>query len=316
MAIDAAKTKRYDLIFMDHMMPIMDGIEATRLIRLMGEDEDPHYSDVPIIALTANAVSGTRDMFLNNGFNDFISKPIDMVRLNSVLEKWIPKKRQKKISEKNIEFIDNKNSDTKNIKIEGVNTEKGIFMSNGNIEAYAENLSIFYNDGLEKIQEIKSCLEAGDIGLYTIYVHALKSAAANIGANDLSEAAKALEMAGGQKYINFIEADNPQFLADLELLLNRIHNALSEYKGIGKGGGESAEIADIDMKEFKSEIAELKSALETFNFSVINKTVESIKKYAQSGSIGEAVRKISDKILIGEYDEAAAVIENLLADGD
>jgi CheY-like chemotaxis protein len=92
-AIDAIKTTRYDLVLMDHAMPEMDGIETTRRIRKMGDD-DPYYTNVPIIALTANAISGTREMFLENSFNDFLSKPIDTVQLDIVLEKWIPKEKR------------------------------------------------------------------------------------------------------------------------------------------------------------------------------------------------------------------------------
>ncbi|MDR0313019.1 MAG: transporter substrate-binding domain-containing protein [Treponema sp.] len=93
-AIEAVKMNRYDLIFMDHKMPEMDGIETTLKIRAMGE-EDAYYSEVPVIALTANAVSGTKEMFMENGFNDFLSKPIDTVKLDAVLGRWIPKEKQK-----------------------------------------------------------------------------------------------------------------------------------------------------------------------------------------------------------------------------
>jgi CheY-like chemotaxis protein len=92
-AIDAVTKNRYDLVFMDHMMPEMDGIEATKLIREKGS-ENLHYAELPIIALTANAVSGTKEMFLSNGFNDFLSKPIDTIKLNAILGKWIPKEKQ------------------------------------------------------------------------------------------------------------------------------------------------------------------------------------------------------------------------------
>ncbi|MCL1956894.1 MAG: response regulator, partial [Fibromonadales bacterium] len=89
-AIEAVKRHPYDLVLMDHMMPQMDGIEATKLIREEG------YKELPIIALTANAISGIKEMFLANGFNDFLSKPIDTVKLNAVLAKWIPKEKQEK----------------------------------------------------------------------------------------------------------------------------------------------------------------------------------------------------------------------------
>jgi CheY-like chemotaxis protein len=92
MAIDAIKTNHYDMVFMDHLMPEMDGLEVTKQIRALGDD-DSYYADLPIVALTANAVSGTREMFLENGFNDFLSKPIDTIRLNAILETWIPKEK-------------------------------------------------------------------------------------------------------------------------------------------------------------------------------------------------------------------------------
>jgi len=95
-AIEMVKANSYDLVFMDHMMPDMDGVEATKLIREMAK-ENPHYANLPIIALTANAVSGVKEMFLENGFNDFLSKPIDIVNLNSILEKWLPEGKQENI---------------------------------------------------------------------------------------------------------------------------------------------------------------------------------------------------------------------------
>jgi len=90
-AIEKVKANNYDLVFMDHMMPEMGGVEATKIIREI-------YANLPIIALTANAVSGVKEMFLENGFNDFLSKPIDIVNLNSILETWLPKGKQIKHS--------------------------------------------------------------------------------------------------------------------------------------------------------------------------------------------------------------------------
>ena len=93
-AIEMVKTNRYDLIFMDHRMPDMDGVETTRRIRSL-ENEDSRYADIPIVALTADVVSGMKEMFLEKGFNDFLSKPIDTAELNAVLKKWIPQNKQR-----------------------------------------------------------------------------------------------------------------------------------------------------------------------------------------------------------------------------
>ena len=97
MAIDAIKSNHYDMVFMDHLMPGMDGVETTEQIRRLGV-ENEYFAQVPIVVLTANAVTGMRDFFLENGFTDFMSKPVDTIRLNSVLEKWIPKEKQLKLT--------------------------------------------------------------------------------------------------------------------------------------------------------------------------------------------------------------------------
>jgi CheY-like chemotaxis protein len=99
-AIEAVKANHYDLVFMDHRMPEMDGMETTQHIREMA-DENEYFWTMPIVALTANAVTGTKEMFLKNGFNDFLSKPIDTIKLNTTLEKWIPKEKQKSFSIEN-----------------------------------------------------------------------------------------------------------------------------------------------------------------------------------------------------------------------
>jgi CheY-like chemotaxis protein len=94
-AIKMVQEKKYDLIFMDHKMPVMDGIETALHIRGM-TDIDPYFDVIPIVALTANAVTGVKQLFLDSGFNDFMSKPIDTIKLDVVLEKWLPKDKQKR----------------------------------------------------------------------------------------------------------------------------------------------------------------------------------------------------------------------------
>jgi len=98
-ALESIKSKQYDLIFMDYVMPDMDGMQTTAKIRDMGV-YDQYFNDVPVIALTANAIAGSKEMFLSSGFNDFVAKPIDMTVLNNVLKKWIPADKQITVSKK------------------------------------------------------------------------------------------------------------------------------------------------------------------------------------------------------------------------
>ena len=300
-AIDAVQSKDYDLVFMDHKMPEMDGIEATRRIRDLGVRK-PYYENVPIIALTANVVSGTREMFLGNGFDDFLPKPIDTVKLNLILEKWIPKNKQLKVAVKNNETAVKKD---KAFEIKGLNINKGISLSGRKMELYLETLGVFYEDGIEKILKIRECLESDNLPLYTTYVHGLKGAAAIIGADELSEAAKALEEAGEREDLTYIETHNDDFIKSLETLLDNINNELKAIK---------TEKSPVDPETIKSKLAELKSALHALDPSVIFKTVESLSQLTQGSKIYVVIRKISDNILMSEYDEAVALIETLMRD--
>ena len=227
-AIEMIKSNRYDLVFMDHMMPEMDGIETTALIRELGSG-DAYFKDVPVIALTANAVSGTKEMFLENNFNDFLPKPIDKFVLDSVLERWIPKGKQIESAVKNGAGDLNNGRGTRNgIEIKGLNAEKGREIAGGSIKNYLNTLAMFHKDGTKAIREIRQCLETGNLQLYSIHAHAIKSALANIGCDWLSEAAKLLEAAGKNGDLLFIKSHTEKFLTELETLLLNIYSSLLE----------------------------------------------------------------------------------------
>ncbi|MCL2286810.1 MAG: ATP-binding protein [Firmicutes bacterium] len=217
-AIKALEKKNYDIVFMDHKMPDMDGVETTQRIREMGV-HNKYYKDVPIIALTANAITGVNEMFLSSGFNDFLSKPIDVIRLNKVLERWIPKDKQKKVTNKSIAPA---RAEGGVILIDGLDVDTGISRTGGTIEFYIKCLSVFCDDGYKKIKEIEESLSNGDITLFVIHVHGLKSASAFIGADWLSRAASALEEAGKREDIAFIKLNTNKFLLSMKSLLDSI----------------------------------------------------------------------------------------------
>ena len=221
-AIEALRANEYDLVLMDHKMPEMDGLETTKRIRQMG-DAESYFRSVPIVACTANAVSGIREMLLENGFDDFLSKPIDTVLLNTILEKWIPKSKQQAPS-----FSESKNSQVimGDIIIEGLDVGLGVLRSGGTNDLYMNALVAFHGEGIKRIEAIRSCAESGDIPLYTTHMHGLKGAAMIVGAGELSDTAAALEIAGEQNDLDFIRARTPEFLQSLEVTLRDIEAAL------------------------------------------------------------------------------------------
>ena len=305
-AVEAVKFKKYDLVFMDHKMPDMDGVEATAVIRGMGVD-NPYFRDLPVIALTANAVTGIKEEFLKNGFNDYLSKPIETVKLNSVLEKWIPKeKRETVLKEGDATAKDDSNAG-EIIKIDGIDVKQGVFLSGGTIESYLETLAIYHKDGLEKIGELNACLESGDLRLYTVHVHALKSASANIGAVELSETANDLEASGDREDSDYLIAHNPAFITALEVILERISAVLAMYKESAVVGNTSR-----DREQLIRELVILKNAIENLDAGAMNEAVETLQDIAQNDEIAGTIESISGKILVAEYDEAAESVRALL----
>ena len=299
-AIDALRNTQYDLVFMDHKMPGMDGMETTQYLRAMGE-KDEYYKKLPIVALTANAVIGTKELFLENGFNDFLSKPIDTVQMNTVLEAWIPKEKQLGYTQKTYEAAHDEK-----LEINGIDVQKGISLSGGSLKNYLDILQIYHDDGLRKIDELEECLDTGDLPLYTTHVHALKSASANIGAKELSESARALEMAGDRNDTIFIEAEHQKLISDLKTLLSDIMDTITKRVGIGK------EADEFDTTAIKAELEKLENALKTYDAGTTNKIVDDLQQFQNRPDIGPALKDIFRNILVGDYDEAISAIKSVI----
>jgi signal transduction histidine kinase/DNA-binding response OmpR family regulator/HPt (histidine-containing phosphotransfer) domain-containing protein len=208
-ALRMALSKKYDLIFLDHMMPEMDGTEACKKIRELPDD---YFKTLPIIALSANAVSGARELFLESGMNDFISKPIDAVELNRILFKYLPREKTT-IGEVYIEdTIEKHNQERKTLheipwtetdrklfrelsEIPDLDTHEGVAHLAGDLQVYAKILRQFSEDLDEKITIIKDDLAKEDWQDFAIRIHAYKGVLAIIGQKKLSQWALNLETA-------------------------------------------------------------------------------------------------------------------------
>ena len=295
-ALVAVRQKVYDLIFMDHKMPNMDGVETVGHIRRMA-DEDPYFAKIPIVALTADVVSGARERFLENGFNDFLSKPIDTVKLNELLERWIPKDKRESIAHE-IE----RPAESCVISIEGIDAAKGLSRSGGRADLYQDALRAFRADASEKVNSLKNNLETSDLQLYITHVHGMKSAAAVIGADRLSEAAKALELAGKANDLAYIGKHTPEFIRDMEKLLANIDRGL---KNIG------LEKSQVDRALLKSGLSELIATLAELDAGAMNSVLDSLLQLTRGTDVGAVIESISDSILMGEYDEAISIAQSL-----
>jgi CheY-like chemotaxis protein len=309
-AIEAVQSKQYDLIFMDYRMPDMDGMEATQHIRKLGHD-DSYYSRLPIIALTANAVSGMKEMFLKGGFTDYMSKPIDISELNSILLRRIPKSKHIYTI---LDSAGSKKVDSPVFipgEIEGLDINLGIKLSGGKTDYYFETLISFHSDVLERLDTLGKYIKEGNLKDYTTIIHALKSAGANIGASEIYKLAEELESAGINNDLSFIEENNVIFTNTARELLKNISAALEAYAAHSQAITQHYSGTESDSDEaIKKELNNLKSALETIDIGLINKTVDELMRLARTEEKKNAIRKISQHILLFEYDEACGLIEN------
>jgi len=204
-AIDKVKNgSEYDVIFMDHMMPEMDGIETVKNLRELG------YS-APVVALTANAVTGQSDMFLNNGFDAFISKPVDIRRLDVILNKFVRDKQSQKVRE-----------------AARLENNEAAMSGDSALDENPQLLESFIRDGhkalvvFDEIQQNTGYNNEESLHRFTITVHGMKSSLINIGEPSLSEHAKQLERAGREHNIEYIKKSAPEFTDKIRELLERI----------------------------------------------------------------------------------------------
>ena len=219
----------YDVIFLDQMMPSLDGIQTLKLAQTMPENKS---KDTPTIALTANAISGAKEMFLKEGFSDYLSKPIEPKNLEKMLVQYLP---SEKVQASEIQNEDSEQPQIFTYKY--LNTELGLQYSGDMPEIYQSMLELFCSLKEEKQAELQTSLEAEDWKNYTIQIHALKSTSLSIGGEQLSALAKKLEFAGkvitadntnelerGQN-IEFIKANH----IDAMILYDKLKNECQKY---------------------------------------------------------------------------------------
>jgi signal transduction histidine kinase/DNA-binding response OmpR family regulator/HPt (histidine-containing phosphotransfer) domain-containing protein len=221
-AIEMVQAKPYDLVFMDHMMPEMDGIEATRIIRALdsaaSHSTDPSwFREMPIVALSANAVSGAREAFLQGGMNDFVSKPIEAEQLNMILQKWLPKDKialvkQEKREDREAEY----GGIFRDLgQVEGMDPAAGLSHVDNNKTAYLQILRQFCAEYESYADSIERYLEGENWPDYTIKLHAMKGVFANIGADPLSKWAYQLEYASRNGDYAKCEKESRPFIAGM-----------------------------------------------------------------------------------------------------
>ena len=310
-AIELCEKEDFDLIFLDHMMPEMDGVETLKQLRKIHTESGRVHT---IIALTANAVSGAREMFLREGFDEFISKPIEYSEMEHVLRKVLP--------QSSFAFVDDgvpkpsgkKPEEDWIVRLEkaGINTASGLKYCRNDEGFYLELLTMFVQDAARKETQINEFFKQGDFEDYRILVHALKSTAKMIGADALSELAKLAEEAAKRDDLYYIREHQEELLAkyrDVSMQIMKIIdiNAASGEKPGGKG------YMEISKEEVIRQLEELEDSLKTYEIDKAESLLAEMEKVMYQGKpLGELLGEIRQQVGDFEFGTAAERTEALI----
>lgn len=295
-AISLMKENHYDIVFLDYMMPGMDGIATARAIRAM-RNEDPFYGRLPIIALTANSFEGQMDYLEKNGIDDFLTKPVSVSDLKKILGKWFPK------FDAAYEVTGTKaGTMEKLLEIPGVSALDGLRNVGGSMEAYLDILSDFCRMAGEYSSKIRQSLSGDRRQEFVVCVHALKGAARGIGALQFSKYAEALEEQICTGKLEKWQEDTEWLLAKFKKLTLDIKEALKLWEE-EKCDEDNISILHLDL---------LKKALEEMDIHTINSLIVGYKDLTPRSAARRIFGEIEPFILLFDYEGAGKKIDQIM----
>lgn len=276
-ALTRIQEKHYDIIFMDHMMPDMDGVETLEILKKRQMIDE----STAVIALTANAIAGAKDFYISKGFNDYLTKPIDAEALEQVLTKYVP---EEKIVKKSI-------SDIKNNKSLTVNDDERKAL-----------IKIFVSTIQETAKNLDSLLEAEDIKNYTIKVHGLKSTARLIGEMSISSKAEALEKAGNENDWDYIKSHHKELIREYLSL----ENSYKEVKETKK---------KLDAGELKDAIYSIIEMASVCDYTSTEMVLDSLDEYEIPENVESEMKHVRELLQKLDYEDVVGLAKNMLNNG-
>ena len=215
--IELMRKNKYDILFLDHMMPVLDGFETLKAL-----NDENLLNDTKVIALTANAVVGAEEMYLNAGFDGYLSKPVTIDNFEKALKNYLPDyliSDSKRVVEKQ----EDPHSLDK-MRALGLNVDAALGYAGGEEDFYLELLTDYANSAEEKCESLDSFLANNDLNNYEILIHSLKSTSRMVGADDLSDQARDLQDAAGKEEIEYVKDHHTVFVRDFKALAEKILN--------------------------------------------------------------------------------------------
>ena len=316
-AIHMCEDYNYDIVFMDQMMPGMDGPEAMWQIRKLND----HYKSqgtAKIIVLTANAIKGTREALMDQGFDEYLGKPLNIDRLEALLCQVIAKenivwKHDISSDEGEKEALTKEMEDIQFIKdsLPEIDVDLGLSHCGGLLEDYLKVLEITYKYGEKQMNELELLWEQKEYKTYNIKVHSIKSTTLNIGAKEVSEEAKRQEEAGLKEDYEYIDKNIEKLAADYRKILSRIKDVLVHYEIIS---AEPEEKPGLDDRMVKHMLRNIKTSVDAFDFAKVFNIIEEMKKYQLSQEHEETMHQLESLMEELSVDEIKALLGKILGE--
>ena len=310
-ALQMIGEKKYHLIFMDHMMPVMDGIETTERIRQM---DDEYCRTVPIIALTANALMDAREQFAKAGMNDFVAKPIEMKEICKCLKKWLPneliaaadpagQKKQAKAESKSAGIGAAQSAQSGSLPdLPGINAADGIKYS-GSEKLWYKLLGDFYKLIDAKANKLEKCLADGLIKDYTIEVHALKNTARMVGAGHLSDWFHRMEDCGNAGDVETITRETPDLLEELR----SFKEVLRPY---GEAGNQNKREASAE--ELTEILTRMRDAMDGFDLDGVDDAMQELEKLRIPDSCSQLMEQLRVAVVDVMMEEVMNIADEMV----
>lgn len=299
-AVDKVKSNAYDIVFMDHMMPEIDGVDATRMIRSAGEE----IHQPVIIALSANVMEDARILFKEAGMDDFVGKPIDIKILTIAIKKWLS---PEKIIEHDVTDMDEEADQSENevvLQIEGLDLDTAV-RALGSPMLYNKIAEEYYRTGEDRLQGITEAYGKQDWTDYTIKVHALKSSSRQIGAMKLGDMAEALEKAGKAGNIDKILSDTDATVQVFQSLLDKMAAYYPDEEEDESGKPM------IDRETLNGFLDELAACCEDLELDGMEDVVGRMKQYAYEEAIQDQIKALYKAIADIDMDACEEIIGQL-----
>ncbi len=308
--LEKQHNKKYDIIFLDYRMPQMDGIET---LENMKKDTESPNKDTPVIVLTANAISGARENFLREGFDDYLSKPIESDKLEECLVRFLPKDKVVITSgEENKPAEKTSEADEENPKwlenLEGIDVAEGL-KNCGSTDSYLSILKVYYESTGMTEDNITGAYESRNFKDYTSYVHSLKSTSRTIGARELSKLAEKLEKAGNDGDYDTIDERQNELMNMYSIVKYTLSN-IPEIAG-GQEPEEETEKEAISKNQLIDAYQSISEISRMLDYDTLTFILDSLKKYSLPEQDARIMRKIGDLAYKLQWDE----IINLAQEG-